>query len=112
MKRFTFSTADLLTGFRANMPVSRTFHDKDAANTIEDFHLDFNIKDSFVKLLLYAFSIAAVFAVPQLLVLAKASKPSGAPTDSWTGVSIYIIVIVMSLMLGGLSTMKDAFKLR
>jgi hypothetical protein len=42
VKRFTFSTADVLTGFSASMLVSRVFHDKDAEGAVEDFYLNFD----------------------------------------------------------------------
>jgi hypothetical protein len=105
VKRFTFSTADLLTGFSASTLVSRVFHDDtDAENTVEDFYLNFDVKGSIVKIGLYAIAIAAAFAVPQFLTLAKASPPSDTST--------YIVVAIAALALGVLATMKDAFKFK
>jgi hypothetical protein len=104
VKRFTFSTADLLTGSSANMLVSRIFHDKDSENVVEDFYLNYDIKGSKVKIAFYAIAIAAAFAIPQLLTLSKASPP--------TDTSTYIVVIAAALVLGFLATMKDALKFK
>lgn len=104
VKRFTFSTADLLTGSSTNMLVSRIFHDKSAGESVEDFYLNSDIKGSKGKIAVYAIAIAAAFAVPQLLALSKASPP--------TDISTYIVVIVAALALGFLATMKDALKFK
>jgi hypothetical protein len=101
VKRFTFSTADVMTGFAANILVSRIFHDKDAKSTVEDFYLNFDVKGSFVKMSWYVIAIAAAFAIPQFLTLAK-----GSPLSS------YIFVALGGIALGALATMKDAFKFR
>jgi hypothetical protein len=104
VKRFTFSTADALTGFSTNVLVSRVFQDKDAESTVEDFYLNFDVKGSIVKIALYAIAIAAAFAIPQLLTLTKASPP--------TDTSTYIVVVVAALVLGILATMKDTLKFK
>jgi hypothetical protein len=100
VKRFTFSTADVLTGFSASVLVSRVFHDKNSENAVEDFYLNYDIKGSKVKIALYATAIAAAFAIPQLLTLSGTSSP--------TATSTYIVVIGAALALGVLATMKDA----
>jgi hypothetical protein len=104
VKRFTFSTADVLTGFSTSVLVSRVFHDKDAESTVEDFYLNFDVTGSVIKIALYAIAIAAAFAIPQLLTLTKASPP--------TDTSTYIVVVVAALALGILATMKDALKFK
>jgi|GEM_PF-4236407 len=104
VKRFTFSTADVMTGFAASVLVSRIFHDKDAESTVEDFYLSFDVKGSIVKVSCYVIAIAAAFAVPQFIALAKAAPPSDT--------SSYIVVAIAGLALGVLATMKDAFKFK
>jgi len=105
VKRFTFSTADLLTNFSANMLVSRIFHDgTDAESSVEDFYLNFDVAGSVVKMTLYAMAIAVAFAVPQFLALARASPPAETST--------YVVVAIAALALGVLATMKDAFKFK
>jgi hypothetical protein len=104
VKRFTFSTADLLTGSSTNMLVSRIFHDKSAGESVEDFYLNNDITGSKGKIVVYAIAIAAAFAVPQLFALSKASPA--------TDISTYIVVIVAALALGFLATIKDALKFK
>lgn len=104
VKRFTFSTADVITGFAASMLVSRIFHDNDAESTVEDFRLNFDVKGSLVKMSMYSIAIATAFAIPQFLTLAKATPPSD--------ISTYIVVAIAGIALGILATMKDAFKFK
>jgi formate-dependent nitrite reductase membrane component NrfD len=82
----------VLTGFSASMLVSRVFHDKNPASVVEDFYLNFDVAGSKVKMALYAIALAAAFAVPQFVSLAKASPPSDAST--------YIVVAIAGLALG------------
>jgi hypothetical protein len=87
------------------MLVSRVFHDgTDAENTVEDFYLNFDVAGSVVKMTLYAIAIAAAFAVPQILTLARLSTPGDTST--------YVVVAIAALTLGVLATMKDAFKFK
>jgi hypothetical protein len=103
IKRFTFSTADVLTGFGANMLVSRVFHKEDES-IVEDFDLNLDVEGSKLKMALYTIAIAAAFAIPQFLTLAKASPSPGA--------SSYVVVLIAAAALGVLAGMKDAFKLK
>jgi len=54
MKRFIFSTPDSLSGSSEPMLISRVFHENDSENPVEDFYLNFEVKGSAVKIVLYA----------------------------------------------------------